>query len=381
MTALRGSLAAVVLTLVAATPALAAQPYWTSNGKVIPEAQREPVQTSGSLAFTIPNAGSMRTIKCKVTDLEEIENPLGAGPGLDEMTAFSLSGCTGGKIIPCTTSAITATVGGLHWTTELVGPPPIRDRITGIEVEFTCTVGGAALGHFEGELSPKVGASVLTFGAGSGQLEEPPATGNFATVSGSDKLKGPSGDTMIGAEEVEHEPHWYSNGKRIAEGTPETVKTGGTLVFTATLGGSTGTLKCKVADTEIVENPLGGFAGTDEMTAMSFSGCVLTPKCPLVDKLEVIANVLPPWPSELLAGTPIRDEISSISVEVKCVGSSPASVTYTGTLTPEVASSSALVFGPGSGSLTGSNTAIATVAGTDKLTGPTGDLKVTALDP
>jgi hypothetical protein len=380
MTALRGSLVAVVLALTAAAPALGAQPYWTSAGKILKEGQRETVSTSGALAFTIPNSGSLRTIKCKVADVEEIENPVGGGAGTDEVTSFSLTGCTGGKIIPCTTSAITATTVGFPWTTELLGPAPtIRDRIIGMQIEFTCSVGGAYIGLYEGELAPKVGTSVLTFGAGSGQLEEPPGTGNTATVNGSDKLKGPPGDVSIGAEEVEHEPHWYSNGKRIPEGTPEPVKTSGTLEFTATLGLSTATLKCKAADTEVVENPLGGLAGIDEMTALAFSGCVLVPKCPAADKLEVVAK--PPFPSELIAGTPIRDEISAITVDVKCAGSNPASVVYTGTLTPEVATTSALVFGPGSGSLTGSNTATATVSGTDKLTGPTGDIKVTALDP
>ncbi len=378
MSALRAALVSgLALAAVAATPALAAEPYWTSNGKILKEGQQETVSTSGSLAFALSNGGAIRTVKCKVTDVEVVENPLGGGAGVDEMTAFSLTNCAG-KVPPCTTSAITATVGGLSWSTELFGPAPIRDEILGIEIEFKC--GTTFIGLYEGELTPSVGASVLTFGPGSGQLEES-GSGHTATVSGTDKLKGPTGDTKISAEEVEHEPHWYSNGKRIAEGTPESVETSGNLEFTATLGSSTATMKCKVKDTEVVENPVGGLAGIDRMTTMELSGCKLTPACPIGDKLSVKANGLS-WPSELFVSGPvIRDEITGVSVEVSCLGSKPVSVTYSGTLTPEVAATSALVFGPGSGSLTGTNTATATVSGTDKLKGPAGDAKVTAEDP
>ncbi len=369
-----GAATLLALAMLAAMPALAqAEPYWTSNGKVLKEGQSEPVKTAGALTFTLAGLG---TVKCKLKDEELIENPLGAGAGTDVMTLFQLTGCTG-KPPPCTTSAITAVLLSGSMTTELFGPPPIRDQIEGLELEFKCTKGGAHIGTYEGELEPEVGASVLTFGAGSGELEDP-ITKKGATVSGSDKLTGPPGDTKISAEEVEHEPHWYSNGKRIAENTPEKVATHGTLEFTAS---NSATLKCTVTDEEIVVNPLGGLAGTDEMTAYTASGCKLSPACPLKDKLVVQAEPGSlPWQSELLAGTPIRDEITGIAIELKCVGLKPASVTYTGTLTPEVGNS-ALVFGAGSGSLTGSNSTTATVSGSDALKGPPGDTKITAEDP
>jgi hypothetical protein len=374
MTALRASLAsALALALISAAPALAAEPYWTSNGKILKEGQTESVKTAGSLAFTITGGGSTSTIKCKVTDTEVIENPVGGGAGTDEMTTFSLTSCTG-KPPPCTSAAVTAVVKGLPWITELFGPPPIRDAISGIEIEFKCTSGGAHVTTLEGELTPEVGASVLTFGAGSGALEDK-AGGKKATVSGTDKMTGPPGDTKIAAEEVEHEPHWYSNGKRIAENTPENVTTTGTLEYHSS---NAVTLICKVKDEEIVENPLGGLAGTDEMVSLSQT-CKINPACPKGDKLVVVSTSLP-WPSELIEGPPIRDEITGISVEVKCVGPKPSSVTYTGTLTPEVGSST-LVFGAGSGSLNGSNSTTATVTGTDKLKGPPGDTKITAEDP
>jgi hypothetical protein len=380
MTALKAGVASVLaLAIVAVAPALAnaAQPYWTSNGKILKEGQSETVKTAGSVAFTLTGVGASNTIKCKLTDQEVIENPVGGGAGTDLMTAFQLTNCTG-KPQPCTTSAITAVVTKLPWATELVAGPPIRDVIKGIEVEFKCTSSGGHVGTYEGELAPEVGASVLTFSPGSGQLEEPPLTGKTATLTGTDKLTGPPGDTKIAAEVVEHEPHWYSNGKRIAENTPETVASKGTLETHSSNGG---TLTCKVTDTEIVENPLGGLAGIDEMTAFTYSGCKLAPACPKGDKLlvQAVPGSLP-WSSKLLAGPPIRDEISGIAVELKCVGVTPASVTYTGALTPEVGSS-ALVFGAGSGLLSGSNSTKATVTGTDKLTGPAGDKVITAEDP
>ena len=159
MTALRASLAsAVVLAVAAATPALAAQPYWTSNGKILKEAQSESVATSGSLAFTVSSKlGPTRTIKCKVTDTEIVENPSGGGAGVDEMTTFSLTGCTTKAVTPCTSAAIIATVGIVPpWSTELFGPAPtIRDRIKGMEIEFKCS-NGKVLGNYKGELTPEV---------------------------------------------------------------------------------------------------------------------------------------------------------------------------------------------------------------------------------
>ncbi len=231
-----------------------------------------------------------------------------------------------------------------------------------------------------GTLTPEVGASTLNFGPGSGELENG-NNSNTMTITGSDKLTDPTGDTKTGAEEVEHEPHWYSDGKRIAEGTPEHVVTSGTITMNTTSSKAT-TVTCPWTDEEVVENPVGGGAGTDEVTELLTKGCKILPKCPTGTKLVVAA--VPSslsWPSELLAGPTIADEISGIAIEVKCEGIGGFALTYSGTLAPEVASSSALVFSVPSGLLLGSYSTTATLSGTDKLKGPTGDTKVTALDP
>jgi hypothetical protein len=165
-------------------------------------------------------------------------------------------------------------------------------------------------------------------------------------------------------------PHWYSNGKLLNEGEPEPVTTSGTLVS------KVGEIKttCKLKDKEIIENPKGGGAGTDEMTEFVLSGCKAAPSpCPGKTKLEIEAHKLP-WATHLTAA-PTRDVIEGIELEVRCSGSLLA--TYTGTLTPTVGSST-LEFGPGSGELAGSSGVSATITGTDKLKGPAGDEKITA---
>ena len=66
-----------------------------------------------------------------------------------------------------------------------------------------------------------------------------------------------------------------------------------------------------------------------------------------------------------------------MAIEVKC--NSTLLATYTGELTPAVGNS-VLEFGVGSGELE-SGTKKLTIGGSDKLTGPTGDTKITAKDP
>src|ERR1700733_542870 len=198
----------------AAAPAIAqAEPYWTSNGKVIPEGQTENVNTAATLVFTIPGA----TIQCKLKDKETIENPVGGGPGVDHMTTFALAGCTP-KPSGCTGSSKAEIIANPPWATELVSGITIRDELKGMELEVKCS-NNTVLGIYKGALSPAVGASVLEFDSGSGHLEDITKTKTM-TVSGSDKMTGPMGDSKIGAEEVELEPHWYSNGTRLTEGTP-----------------------------------------------------------------------------------------------------------------------------------------------------------------
>ena len=165
---------------------------------------------------------------------------------------------------------------------------------------------------------------------------------------------------------------WLSDGAPIPAGKVEPVATKGTLTLTlrAPTGKPIGTIKCKVVDKENIQNGPNG--GTDEMVALAFRGCKARPTpCPAGTVTEVRALGLP-WRSALIPGPPVRDEFSGVTIEVAC--SKAVFAIYGGTLAPEVGAS-VLVFGPGSGSLSGG---LLEVAGTDKLKGPPKDTRITA---
>ena len=129
-----------------------------------------------------------------MSDTEIIENPPGGGAGVDEITAFALTGCaTSASLCP---GILSFTSLNLPWRTHLIAGSPIRDSIEHIDLSGVCEARETL--RLEGTLMPTVmptsGGSVLDFAAGSGEL-----TGNFgpATVTGTDKLKGPKGDTKI----------------------------------------------------------------------------------------------------------------------------------------------------------------------------------------
>jgi hypothetical protein len=165
-------------------------------------------------------------------------------------------------------------------------------------------------------------------------------------------------------------PWWYSNGKLLKEGEAESVTTSGTL--TTRVGEFT--TKCKVHDKEIIENPIGGGAGTDEVTEYVLSGCAAKPTPCIGTKQEIVAHKLP-WLTHLTYGPPIKDVIEGIELEVKCGGA--LLDTFTGELAPTVGTSK-LEFGAGSGALEDPGKTKATFTGTDKLIGPPGDEKITA---
>lgn len=172
-------------------------------------------------------------------------------------------------------------------------------------------------------------------------------------------------------------PYWYSEGKLLGQGILEEVKTKGTI----TLHLGEATITCKVKDLETIENPLGGGAGVDHMVQFILSGCKGTPSpCAKGEKLEVSPAGLP-WPTQLLAGTPIRDQISGIEIKIECNNkrTNKKSVydVLTGTLAPSVGNS-VLEFDAGSGALSQSRGGTAPVSGTDVLKGPAKDKKITA---
>ncbi len=164
---------------------------WYSNGHLLEEGQVEEVTTSGVLSSRIGEA----IVKCKVRDHENIVNPVGGGDGVDEMTEYVATGCSE-KPSPCPgKTPLEVIARNLPWTTHLVPGPPVRDVIEGVAIESRC--GGVPLDLFAGTLMPVVGKSVLEFGSGSGELEDP--AGNKSTTGGKDKLIGPPGDEKITA--------------------------------------------------------------------------------------------------------------------------------------------------------------------------------------
>jgi hypothetical protein len=171
-------------------------------------------------------------------------------------------------------------------------------------------------------------------------------------------------------------PHWYSEGKLIV-GETVPVKSSGTLTFFLTQYGVK--ISCKVTDTETIENPAAGGPGQDLMTSFRLSRCkpgrgernICEPT-----SLEIVALGLS-WKTHLAIEPPapgVRDVIEGIALEFKC-SAGPVLGVVTGTLNPKVGNS-VLAFAGGK-ALSGPFGPV-TVKGSDKLTGPPGDLLITA---
>jgi hypothetical protein len=170
-------------------------------------------------------------------------------------------------------------------------------------------------------------------------------------------------------------PHWYKKAKLVS-GTVVT-KTGGNLTFASPMA----SIKCKVSDTEEIWNPSAGGAGEDLVTAFTATACkvvVGSSACPKAGSTPVVlANGLP-WPSILVAGTPIRDEIKKVRFKVACnAGAVPDE--FEGTLLPAVGNGKLEFGGPGSGELQDPSLNKMTVTGSDAIVAGPG--KITAQDP
>jgi hypothetical protein len=190
-----------LLLAVAAVPTAAQAWQWYSNGVVIPAlATSTPVATKGTLTFNVKNSSGMGlgVIVCKVKDTEGIVNKTPFG--FDEVETMTLK-CKA-KLAGCPVIKPMVTALGLVWYSELItSSSPARDEIQNVDLEVKC--GSAVLGTMTGNLTPKVtefplNTSRLEFGPGSGVLAGPCA-GCKTEITGTDKLKGPPGDTKISA--------------------------------------------------------------------------------------------------------------------------------------------------------------------------------------
>ena len=173
-------------------------PHWYGEGVRLQEGVAETVKSKGSLTLSL--SGS-RSLSCAATGVETLENPAGGEPGTDKMTELALSGCKeASKGTVCAKSEKPkVAVGGLPWSSELVGGAPIRDELSNVELTITCTKAGNSkeIDVLKGSLTPEMGPSALEFGAGSGELDE--TLGGTASISGTDRLTGPHKDKTITA--------------------------------------------------------------------------------------------------------------------------------------------------------------------------------------
>ena len=173
-------------------------------------------------------------------------------------------------------------------------------------------------------------------------------------------------------------PHWIwaKPVEELPQGKAVPISTEGNLGFTIVpASGKKTTTKCKVEDRELIENPIGGGPGIDTMTAFVLSGCGKA-ACSTGALILFEAAGLP-WATELIAGTPIRDEIKGVQIQEQCGGLVMS--TFEGNLTPEVKNYGGLTFGPGSGILEDAFKNKMEVKGTDKLLGPPPKSKIGAL--
>jgi hypothetical protein len=180
-------------------------------------------------------------------------------------------------------------------------------------------------------------------------------------------------------------PHWFSDGKRIAQGQVVPVATAGALKMQVAGSEYNIKLKCHVKDKELITNPVGGAAGTDELVEFVFSGCSGTnlgkPVCEEGVAPEILATNLP-WSSALIAGPPIQDEIATgqtgeWATRCRVRNEFQTFDVFRGAVFPAVGSS-VLKFASGPTELLDINEHVVTVTGKEKMSGPPGDKKITA---
>jgi len=168
-------------------------------------------------------------------------------------------------------------------------------------------------------------------------------------------------------------PHWWGKTtgplKEIPPAVVEKVATSGTLTAVAS---GVKVPKCVVTDEELIENPLAGGPGVDEMTA--FSGTCAAGKTAIFPCLfgesEALRGVGPPVPSFLEEPSALTylDKFTGAELEVECLPSTTTAI-YKGNISPTLLPGK-LVFSVASGVLKDGTHNFSWV-GNDKLTGAT----------
>jgi hypothetical protein len=150
------------------------------------------------------------------------------------------------------------------------------------------------------------------------------------------------------------DPHWLRNGTIIPVASPVSVDVHGSARIK--IGGMA--VKCRAAGRMTVKNPANGGPGAGSVSAFALTACASkTAVCPPSEMLEVATEKLP-WPTRLVPGTPIRDELIGAGFALQCSGKLEERLR--GMLLPEVGTSM-LRFGAGSSELTSASGARVTI--------------------
>jgi hypothetical protein len=131
-------------------------------------------------------------------------------------------------------------------------------------------------------------------------------------------------------------------------------------------------LQCKVVDEDIIENPVGGGAGIDEMISFVFTGCNVKGACSTGAPYALIPSGLP-WSSKLLAGSPIKNGLF-MEFTLTCGGAIVG--TFKGMEFPTITGFGGMKFNSGTGTLTDGSGNTMTLTGKDNLKGPPGKPKI-----
>jgi hypothetical protein len=110
--------------------AQAAPHHWYNNGVLIPEGQRVPTVSWGTLALE----SAAGKVECRTVIGGYVENPVGGGAGVGAIQAFNEYECT--STCPVEVEHIAE---GLPWRTELIEvSTKSRDRTVGMKIRIKC---------------------------------------------------------------------------------------------------------------------------------------------------------------------------------------------------------------------------------------------------